>query len=137
MTWTQAACPEVGAQRQLRTKAWHLEWSSDEELLEWAGETAQLHAEGNLFVIEMKIREEETVEEEHACSDDEPDDAASDPESVYEAAAKPPPPPPPTSLPSQSHQKDPEDPEVKRRHEILERCIALRLVYGCGPPGVC
>ena len=33
--------------RELRTKAWrHLEWSSDAELLEWAGEAPQLHAGG-------------------------------------------------------------------------------------------
>ena len=88
----------VCARRELRTKAWrHLEWSSNEELLEWAGETPQLHAEGKLFVTEMKIRDEEAVEEEHACSDGEPDDAASDPESVLqEAAVEPPLPPPPT-----------------------------------------
>ena len=58
---------------------------------------AKLHAEGKLFVTEMKIRDEEAVEEEHAYSDGEPDDAASDPESVLqEAAAEPPLPPPPT-----------------------------------------
>ena len=86
------------ARRELRTKAWrHLEWSSNEELLEWAGETPQLHAEGKLFVTEMKIRDEEAVEEEHAHSDGELDDAASDPESVLqEAAAEPPLSPPPT-----------------------------------------
>ena len=39
VTWTQAAGVEVGARRELRTKAWRcLEWSSNEELLEWAGE---------------------------------------------------------------------------------------------------
>ena len=33
--------------------------------------------------------------------------------------------------------EDPEDPEVKRRREMFERCIALRLVYGCGLRGAC
>ena len=89
VTWTQAGCAEVCVPGgELRTKAWHhLEWSSDEELLEWAGETPQLHAEGKLFVTEMKVIEEEAVEEEHAYSDDEPDDGASDPESVFQEAA--------------------------------------------------
>ena len=68
------------------------------------------------------------MEEEHAYSDDEPDDAASVLKSVLqEAAAEPPLPRPPT----------PEDREVKRRREMLERCVALRLVYGCGPRGAC
>ena len=52
MMRTQAACAEVGARTEVRAKAWHhAEWSSDEEL------AAQLHAEGKLFVIEMKIKE--------------------------------------------------------------------------------
>ena len=63
-----------------------LEWSSDEELLEWAGEAPQLHAEGKLFVTEMKIRDEEAVEEEYAYSEGEPDGAASNPESVLQEA---------------------------------------------------
>ena len=76
----------------------------------------QLHAEGKLFVTEMKIRDEEAVEEERAHSDDEQDDAAS--AVLQEPAAEPPLPPPPPRV-------HPEDPEVKRRREILERCIAL------------
>ena len=33
--------------------------------------------------------------------------------------------------------EDPEGLEVKKRREIVDRCIALTLVYGCGPPGTC
>ena len=77
-------------------------------------------AEGKLFVTEMQIRDEEAVEEEHAYSDGEPDDAASDPESVLqEAATEPPLPPPPTPPPPRALPKDPEDPEVKRRRDML------------------
>ena len=72
------------------------------------------------------------MEEEHACSDGEPDDATSDPESVLQdAAAEPPLPPPPT--PPFSSGRIQRTRRILRRREMLERCIALRLVCGCCP----
>ena len=117
--WASRAATDVCGENKAWTTEWHrLRAGSNAEFREAVAEAAALHAHDELFSkhIEPEPAPEDPVEWAMAEASDDEDDA---------------------SMPDAPHEPElidmPPAPASAPRMSNLERCIALRLVYGAGP----
>ena len=140
LDWAQKATTALGSDLKLRANAWaHLSWSGPEEFGNLAATATALHEAGKLFVSEVAaassgsasppVEEEELDPEQEVLFEDEGDDddetavPPAEPPAADDEAAEP---------PSEPPVEPPVADAEAARHKVLERCVALRLVYGRG-----